>query len=294
MPDDHNDWLLTRLNQQIGQLEGQTAQWREERAGAAKRSAQAARRLAYLRMARAVRRPAASLELWPWGVLTVGPIVVGGLAIALVSVVSSSIGVSLLAFVLGAGAGAAALAWLLYRPPDAVLPAALAEAESEARLAEVGLKELAERLSAATDEHRGLVEQRRELMASGQVQRAALLQRGWKIMPAGEWEDFVVEVCRTLGYSAERTEGGTAIDASLIVGLYGRRVAVVTQGDGQAINSNAVQHAVAGQAKHKCDGCAVVVNRRFTGAAQDFARRQGCTLVGVEEFPDFVLGRLEL
>ena len=42
-----------------------------------------------------------------------------------------------------------------------------------------------------------------------------------------------------------------------------------------------------------CDSCAVVVNRRFTGAAQDFAQRNGCAAIGAGEFPDFVLGKIE-
>jgi hypothetical protein len=36
------------------------------------------------------------------------------------------------------------------------------------------------------------------------------------------------------------------------------------------------------------------VNRRFTGAAQDFARANGCVAIGASEFPDFVLGNLDI
>jgi hypothetical protein len=294
MADQRDDWVLARLNQQIDELERQSAGLREERAEAAKRLKQAGRRSAYLKAVRRLRGPRSSIELWPVAVLTVGPIVAGGLALLAASLVTSALGVSVLAFVLGAGVGGAVLGWMLYRPPDAILSADLAEAESQSRLAEVRLRETAERLGAAADEHRGLMEERRALMASGQVQRAALLQRPWKTMPQDEWEDFVVEVFRTLGYGAERAVGAAAHDASLVVELARRRAAVVTQGEGNVVNSNAVQRANAGKAQHHCDACAVVINRRFTGAAQDFARRQGCTLVGVEEFPDFVLGKLEL
>jgi hypothetical protein len=38
----------------------------------------------------------------------------------------------------------------------------------------------------------------------------------------------------------------------------------------------------------------VIINRRFTGAAQDFAQRNGCTAIGTGEFPDFVMGKVEL
>jgi hypothetical protein len=50
--------------------------------------------------------------------------------------------------------------------------------------------------------------------------------------------------------------------------------------------------ALAAQKRHSCEGCAVVINRRFTGAAQEFAQRSGCAAIGTGEFPDFVLGKL--
>jgi hypothetical protein len=292
--DDHDQWALSKLNQQIEQLERGTPELRAERAAAASGAARSGRRWALLRAARRLRAPKASMELWPVAVLTVGPIVAGALAMMATSVFTSALGASLLALVCGAAAGAGVLGWLLFQPPEAVLPAALAEAEAAARLAEARLKEATERLAAATAEHQSLVEQRRELMASGQVQRAALLQRGWKTMAAGEWGDFVVEVCRTLGYSAERASGSGAGGGDLIVGVNGERVSVVTQAAEHVVNSNAVQQAVAGKGALGCQRCAVVINRRFTGAAQEFARRQQCTLVGIEEFPDFALGTIQL
>ena len=69
---------------------------------------------------------------------------------------------------------------------------------------------------------------------------------------------------------------------------------MTTQGEGHNIGSKTIQHALAGRDRHRCDTCAVVINRRFTGAAQDFAQRNGCAAIGVTEFPDFVLGKIEL
>jgi HJR/Mrr/RecB family endonuclease len=60
------------------------------------------------------------------------------------------------------------------------------------------------------------------------------------------------------------------------------------------VNSATVQQALAAKDLHHCDSCAVVINRRFTGAAQDFAQRNGCRAIGANEFPDFVLGKIEL
>jgi HJR/Mrr/RecB family endonuclease len=51
---------------------------------------------------------------------------------------------------------------------------------------------------------------------------------------------------------------------------------------------------IADQAALGCDSCAIITTGRFTGAAQDYAARNGCTLIGREAFPDFALGKLEL
>jgi hypothetical protein len=126
------------------------------------------------------------------------------------------------------------------------------------------------------------------------VQRAALLQRDWKCMPEAEWEDFVVEVCRTIGAQVDRLARSAEKDAHLIVRFEDRTVAVVTRGEGHTANSNAVQNALAGQKRHGCDSSAVLINRRLTGAAQDFARHNGCRVIGIDEFPDLVMGKLQI
>ena len=287
-------WRLTELNQSIERLEAEAARLAAERAAVAKASSRGARRLYYLRLARAIRTPAASFELWPIGLLVAGSFFIGFLLLVIVSIATNSNAAGVLAFLVGAGAAGLALASLLYRPSQAALPAALAEAEAQVRLANARSKEAAEKLAAVKGQHAAAVEERRDLMASGQVQRAALLQREWKTMPETEWEDFVVEVFRTLGASVDRRPRSTEKDANLIASFDGRTVAVVTRGEGHTANSSAVQDALAGQKRQSCDGAAAIINRRFTGAAQDFARHNGCTLVGVEEFPDFVMGKMKL
>jgi hypothetical protein len=289
-----DEWRLTQLNQRIERLQAETEELERQRTGFATQARAAARRLRTLQLMRWLRAPAASFELWLPGVLLVGPLLVGGLALVLVHAVTGSLGLGLLAFIVGALRAAALFASLLYRPSDAVLPAAIEEAAAERRLAEGRLEETVKRLSSAKTEHAALLEESRALMASGKVQRAALLQREWKGMSETEWEDFVVEVFRTLGATVERAPRAAEVDASLLVRFENRTVAVVTRGEGKTVNSRAVQQALAAKKLQHADRCAVVINRRFTGAAQDFARHNGCTAVGVEEFPDFVMGRIEL
>jgi HJR/Mrr/RecB family endonuclease len=149
-----------------------------------------------------------------------------------------------------------------------------------------------ERLTETKTRLQKLLDEQRDQIASGKLQKAALLQRNWKQMRGAEWEDFVVEVCRTLGAKAERTAHVGA--ANLVVDFGGRRVAILTEGEGQNVSSNTVQRAIAARKDAHCDACAVIINRRFTGAAQDFARRNGCAAIGAVEFPDFAMGKVAI
>jgi restriction system protein len=113
-------------------------------------------------------------------------------------------------------------------------------------------------------------------------------------MRDAEWEDFVVEVLRTHGATVDRKSPLDDHGANLIADFGTRRVAVVTHADEQVANSTAIQHALAAKDRYRCDSCAVIINRRFTGAAQDFAHRNGCSAIGSAEFPDFVLNKMGL
>jgi hypothetical protein len=243
---------------------------------------------------RQLRAPSAAFELWPYGVMAVGPLIAGGLTLVVVHALTGSLGAGFLAFLLAAAGAAAVLARMLYQPQAAALPAAIEEAESALRVADLRLQESVERLAALRQEHAALLEERRQLMASGQVQRAALLQREWKAMREVEWEDYVVEVCRTLGATVERLPAAPDAPGTLLADFGDRRVVILTRGEGHVVNSGVVQQAMASRERHGAGRCAALVNRRFTGAAQDYAARHDCVLIGVEEFPDFVMGKTEL
>jgi hypothetical protein len=289
-----DQWRLSQLNREIEELEAEKKNVERRRAEQATLARHAARRLRYLRLARRVRAPAANFEYWPVGLLVAGPILVGALLLAMSSVLIGSFPTGLLIFFFGSVVGATAIAALLFLPSNVVLPASLDAAEAENKLTQSQLQEVVQRTAEITTELQKRIDERRQLMASGQVQRAALLQRPWKAMPEAEWQDFVVEVCRTLGYEIERLPKTTQADADFIASAGGDRVAVLSQGAGKAVSSESVQQAKAAAARHNCQRSAVVINRRFTGAAQDFARHHGCTLVGREEFPDFVLGKISI
>ncbi len=285
---------LTQLTREIEQTESEVARLETERAAVARDVRKSARRLRYLRMARAIRQPTAQFNLWPMAVMMVGPTVVGILVLIVVHLLTNSYPFAFFGFLLGTVAGVGLLASFVYHPPDTLLPAAIGEAESQARLANARLKEKIERLAETKTKLQKLVDERRDQIASGKLQKAALLQRDWKKMRGSEWEDFVVEVCRTLGAKAERTGVVAGDETNLIVDFGPRRVSILTQGLDHVVSSVTIQQALAAKDRNHCEACAVIINCRFTGAAQDFARRNGCTAVGASEFPDFVMGKIEL
>lgn len=284
---------LTQLNFEIEQLEADRARLERERAGITTDARRAARRLSYLQLARWIRRPTARFELWPIALVTLGGGAAGFLCVVLASLVSSSLAVATLSFLAGLAAGAAAFAALLFRPSDAELPPAIQQAESDSQLTSARLREKTERIAESVHRWQHLIDERRDQIASGKLQRAALLQRNWKNMRDEEWADFVVEVLRTHGADVER-HGDLGDNSLLIAVIDSRRVALLTSGGREVVNSEGIHAAIAAKRQHQCDACAVVVNRRFTGAAQDFARRSGCTAIGASEFPDFVLQKIDL
>lgn len=285
---------LTQLTHEIEQLEAEVARLEAERCGIARDNRKAARHQRYLRIAQSLRRPTAQFDLWPIAVMIIGPLVVGFFTLVIVNLLVSSFAIAFLALLGGAAAGAVLFASLLCRPADSVLPAALAEAQSQLRLAEARLKEKVERITETKTRLQKLVDERRDQIASGKLQKAALLQRHWKKMGDAEWEDYVVEVCRTLGAKVDRIGRPGGEDANLIADFSPRRVAILTQGEGHNVSSDTVRQALAAKQRHQCDGCAVIINRRFTGAAQHFAQLQKCGAIGAGEFPDFVMGKVAL
>jgi hypothetical protein len=285
---------LTRINYEIEDAQTELARLERERATVVRDVRRAKLRNYYLRLAAWLRKPAAKIALWPMAVLLIGPLFVGMLLLGLVQLATDSYPVAFLAFLFGIVAGVGLFASLIYVPADTNLPVAREEAVSQLHFQLSRLKEKAERVAETNDRLQKLLTEQREQIASGKLQKAALLQRNWKSMRDEEWADFVVEALRTLGAQVERIGPISTEDASLIADFAGRKVAVLVAGEGHHIDSSTIRNALAVRESRRCDSCAVIVNRRFTGAAQDFARANGCAAIGASEFPDFVLGKIEL
>ena len=56
----------------------------------------------------------------------------------------------------------------------------------------------------------------------------------------------------------------------------------------------AVRHVIDDLARQGCEEMGILTNARITAGSKEYARSRRCTLIGEEEFPDFVLGKTPL
>jgi restriction system protein len=99
-------------------------------------------------------------------------------------------------------------------------------------------------------------------------------------------------VFANLGYAVERTGQSGDHGVDLVVVNGGRRVAIQAKGYVNSVSNSAVQEAFTGKTIWKCHACAVITNSRFTSNAIDAAKATRCTLIGEDNFQDFVFGRI--
>lgn len=300
------------LNREIAQLETDAARQEVERTSAAKSVASYRRRTRYLQLAQWIRSPGASFSQFTLVILAVGPLVCGVAAFIVLSLIFGSWSMAGGGFLLATVACAIAFAALLFHPSNEILPAAIAEAEAMLEIDSARLTEIATAVAQTQQRLATLHDQRREWGKSEMLQRAMLLQRPWKAMRGAEWEDYVVEVCRTLGANVQRCEppaGNLSLEkapnqgargvirrlpTTLYVTMSPKRFAVAAVSDIVPFHAAAVRQIIDYLADQGCDELGIITNTRLTAGSKEFARSRHCKLIGEEEFPDFVLGKLTL
>jgi hypothetical protein len=306
-----SDFDPATLNREIAQLETESARLASERTNAAAKVAHLRRRIRYLRLARQFRSPSRSLANFPLLALAIGPLVCGVAAFIAVNLVGASWSAAMFGFLVAAAACGLVLAALLFHPADAVLTSMLAEVEAQLSIEESRLSEKAAAIADLQQQLDVLQEHRHEFGKGEKLQRAMLLQRNWKAMRGGEWEDFVVEVCRTLGANVQRGATPTGpissevpatgargvirrLPTTLYVTLSPKRFAVAAISDINPFHAAAVRQVIDYLAQQGCDDLGIITNTRLTAGSKEFAKSRHCTLIGEEEFPDFVLGKSTL
>ena len=252
------------------------------------------RRLKVRQLQQAIRRPAASFDLWPLGLILVGAVFAGSVAFVFWKIVGGSSGIAFVASMIVAGVAASTLAWILFVPSSSELNGLIEQTASQLRTARDAGNRLQSELADVRRLLRTDMQSLDAIRQSLEFQRETLLQENWKAMRGPEWEDFLVRVFRLLGATVEPT--GTSGDqgVDLIATMGPRRYAIQAKGYVSSVGNGAVQEAVAGMAHYRCNACAVITNSRFTTGAVELAESNRCRLIGEDDVPALVLGKLAL
>jgi hypothetical protein len=134
-----------------------------------------------------------------------------------------------------------------------------------------------------------------ELQRNIRREREKLLKEEWKLMPDAAWKNYLERVFTTLGGEVESIAAADKQDRALTIRFGMLTIAVLAFGGNTSINPKHVAEAIAERGRQQCDRVAIVTNGRITRSAGESAANQGCHLIGMKEFPSFVLGsNLEL
>jgi HJR/Mrr/RecB family endonuclease len=237
------------------------------------------------------------LQSWPIVALLNGTVIVGLLVLFVLGLLHGSWAWAFLGMSIGMFLGATIVAVFLFFPSDKIVQSAIPEAEAEASFQSSILQDVLGQIAPVEEQLAVFLAERKTMIKELPKRLRPILQTyGWKTLRGNQWEEYLVEVCRTLGATVERTGkcGDQGVDLIVVFGA--KRVAVQAKGYDPiyAVNNKAVQEAVAGMAMYGCNACAVMTNTRFTPGARQLAESNNCTLIGEDEFPDFVMGKIKL
>jgi hypothetical protein len=136
--------------------------------------------------------------------------------------------------------------------------------------------------------------ERAQLLASDDYRRKKLLSENWKAMRSVEFEEFLERVFSELGYTVDTTKitGDQGVD--LIVAHRVKRIAIQVKGYLNSVSNSAIQEAHTGMTHYSCHASAVITNSRFTPSATELANSVRCVLIGEDQLPDLIMGKIDL
>jgi HJR/Mrr/RecB family endonuclease len=283
---------IETLKQQLTQVSADLAEVKSRAWEAKKTFVGAKLRAAYFRGSHALREPARRYSLWAAGVITVGPAAAMLLMFVSAMIVGLPGGLIFWLVILAAVVAFAGLSLMLSYPATGVLPKLIADERFVAKEFHEKASQLALEASTLQKHKVATWAALQEVLDADRRKRELLLKRNWKAMRDEEWRSFVGEVFTTLGAEVEKP----AVYGVDYVVTYGDiRIAVIACGSVVAVTNKDVQAAVAGKMLYASDRATVIANSRLANSAIEEAQNTGCILIGMKEFPSFVMGsNLEL
>jgi HJR/Mrr/RecB family endonuclease len=279
---------LTQVSADLGEVKRRTWEARKTLSGAQLRAG-------YRQASLAVRKPVDRYPMWSTAVLTIGPVVAALATLVLLVILGLSAFVSFcLAFIV-AGVALAVLSTMLRYPATEMLPKLIADERFLAQESRGKAAQLALEVATLRKQQVAIKAAIKELVDEDHRTRTLLLKCDWKAMRDDEWKQYIGEVFTALGAEVKTPKPPAGVSADYIV-TYGRiRIAVIARGNVVAVANKDVQAAQTGKKEYDCDRATVIANSRLALLAIEEAEKSGCILIGVREFPSFVMGsNLEL
>jgi restriction system protein len=156
--------------------------------------------------------------------------------------------------------------------------------------------ELRDAIEISTRRERYLLAERhlRELEAIVSDQRYRLLHSDWRALRSVEFEEFLAQVFRLLGYEVRLTRRTGDHGADLILRHGNIAIAVQAKGYADPVGPDPIREALMGKNMYRCQYCMAITNSRFTSAAYVEANCIGCVLIAGDQMADLILGLMGL
>jgi hypothetical protein len=249
----------------------------------------------YYRLASYARQGQGKYDLWNVGVLSVGT----AATIVFLLVLLSTLGIpgKIILFFLPLAAIAAlfGIYSLLNRPDTSQLPLLIETEGDRVHALRLERSELARQSTELARQLRNIRDKVASLQRAIRREREKLLKEDWKSMTDPAWKSYLTRVFPALGGEAELIDSSDIQKSPLKIKFGKLSIAVLAFGGNASINPKHVTEAIAERNRLQCDRAAIVTNGRITRSASEAATNQGCHLIGMKEFPSFVLGsNLEL
>jgi hypothetical protein len=249
----------------------------------------------YFRLASCFRQGRGKYDLWNVGVLSVGTAATVVLFLVLLSAMGIPGKLMLLFLPLTTIAALIGIYSLLYMPDSSQLPSLIVTEGDRVHILRLERSELSRQSTELARQLRNIRDKVAGLQRGIRREREKLLKEDWKSMADVAWQSYLERVFPALGGELEPIANPDIPKSCLKIRFGKLSIAVLAFGGNASINPKHVVEAINERNRLQCDRAAIVTNGRITRSAGEAAANQGCHLIGMKEFPSFVLGsNLEL
>lgn len=135
-----------------------------------------------------------------------------------------------------------------------------------------------------------VVQYREQLLNT--AERMSLLKVDWRSLRGIDFERFLEQAFRALGYETQLQGRAGDQGVDLLIRSDSQTWAVQAKGYEGAVSNSAIQEVVAGMYHYRCTRCAVVTNSVFTRSARELAESNNCLLIEGESLADLLQGSI--